>query len=151
SVRSSVSRGPASALAPAVAAAALLSVLASGAASQAAAARTPRPADTSAASAIVPGRSVVATRLGIVATSQPLASAAGVQILEQGGNAIDAAIAANATLGLTEPMMNGLGGDLFVIVYEAKSGKIYGLNASGWAATGMTADFVASKSTNGRM
>ncbi len=152
-MRCSIPRRPAAAFAPAVAAATLLSALAYAAAAQAvtAPARAPRPADTSAASAVIPGRSVVATRFGIVATSQPLASAAGVQILEQGGNAIDAAIAANATLGLTEPMMNGLGGDLFAIVYEAKSGKVYGLNASGWAATGMTADFVASKSTNGRM
>ena len=104
-------------------------------------------ADTGAAALVVPGRSMIATKLGIVATSQPLASAAGVQILEQGGNAIDATIAANAVLGLTEPMMNGIGGDLFAIVYEAKCGKLYGLNASGWAATGMTADFVASKVT----
>ncbi len=113
-------------------------------------ARAPRPADTSAASAVVPGRSMVATKFGIVATSQPLASAAGVQMLEQGGNAIDAAIAANATLGLTEPMMNGIGGDLFAIIYEAKTGKLYGLNSSGWAGTGMTAEFVASKVGAGR-
>jgi gamma-glutamyltranspeptidase/glutathione hydrolase len=99
----------------------------------------------------VPGRSVITTKLGIVATSQPLASSAGVQILERGGNAIDAAIAANATLGLTEPMMNGIGGDLFAIIYEAKTGKLYGLNASGWAATGMTADFVATRAINGKM
>ena len=70
------------------------------------------------------GRSVVATSYGIVATSQPLASMAGVQMLERGGNAIDAAIAANATIGLMEPMMNGMGGDLFAIVYEAKTGKL---------------------------
>ncbi|MFI5311134.1 MAG: gamma-glutamyltransferase [Gemmatimonadales bacterium] len=112
----------------------------------------PRPTRGDTAGSLpVPGRSVVATRFGIVATSQPLASAAGVQMLERGGNAIDAAIAANATLGLTEPMMNGIGGDLFAIVYEARSGKVYGLNASGWAASGMTAEFVASKATNGRM
>ena len=100
---------------------------------------------------VVAGRSMVTTKLGIVATSQPLASAAGAQILAAGGNAIDAAIAANAVLGLTEPMMNGIGGDLFAIVYEAKTGKVYGLNASGWAATGVTAQLVASKTTNGRM
>ena len=100
---------------------------------------------------VVTGRSVVTTKLGIVATSQPLASAAGAQILAQGGNAIDAAIAANAVLGLTEPMMSGIGGDLFAIVYEAKTGKVYGLNASGWAASGVTAELVASKSANGRM
>ena len=73
---------------------------------------------------VVTGRSVVTTKLGIVATSQPLASAAGAQILAQGGNAIDAAIAANAVLGLTEPMMSGIGGDLFAIVYVAKTGKV---------------------------
>ena len=100
---------------------------------------------------VVTGRSVVTTKLGIVATSQPLASAAGAQILTQGGNAIDAAIAANAVLGLTEPMMSGIGGDLFAIVYEAKTGKVYGLNASGWAASGVTAELVAAKSANGRM
>ena len=100
---------------------------------------------------VTPGRSVVTTKLGIVATSQPLASAAGAQILTAGGNAIDAAIAANAVLGLTEPMMGGIGGDLFAIIYEAKTGKVYGLNASGWAASGVTAELVASKVTNGRM
>ena len=106
--------------------------------------RAPRidPSDTA---IVVPGRSVVATKFGIVSTSQPLASAAGVQMLEQGGNAVDAIIAANATLGLMEPMMNGIGGDLFAIVYEAKTGKLYGLNAGGWAATGETVDVLASK------
>ena len=93
----------------------------------------------------VPGRSVVATRYGIVASSQPLAAAAGVLMLEQGGNAVDAAIAANATLGVTEPMMNGVGGDLFAIVYLAKTKQLYGLNASGWSATGMDPDFLAAK------
>src|SRR5215203_478579 len=63
----------------------------------------------------VVGRSVVATTFGIVAASQPLAARAGVQILERGGNAIDAAIAANSTLGLMEPTGNGLGGDLFIL------------------------------------
>lgn len=112
-------------------------------------ARPPR--DTVKPPLVVTGRSMIATKLGIVATSQPLASSAGAQILAAGGNAIDAAIAANAVLGLTEPMMNGIGGDLFAIIYEAKSGKVYGLNASGWAATGVTADLVKSHSTNGRM
>lgn len=74
---------------------------------------------------------MVITKLGIVATSQTLASQAGAQILEAGGNAIDAAIAANAVLGLVEPESDGIGGDLFAIYYEAKSGKLYGLNASG--------------------
>ena len=91
------------------------------------------------------GRSVVATTFGIVAASQPLAARAGVQILERGGNAIDAAIAANATIGLMEPTGNGLGGDLFIIYYEAKTGTVHGLNASGWAPTGLTIDFLASK------
>jgi gamma-glutamyltranspeptidase / glutathione hydrolase len=83
-------------------------------------------------------RSMVETRFGIVATSQTLASAAGAHILEIGGNAVDAAIAANAVLGVVEPMSNGIGGDLFAIIYEAKTGKLYGLNASGWAPTGLT-------------
>jgi gamma-glutamyltranspeptidase/glutathione hydrolase len=93
----------------------------------------------------VPGRSLVATTAGIVAASQPLAARAGVQILERGGNAVDAAIAANAAMGLMEPTGNGVGGDLFALVYEAKTGKLYGLNASGWAATGMTVDFLTAK------
>ncbi|HEY2849702.1 MAG TPA: gamma-glutamyltransferase [Gemmatimonadaceae bacterium] len=109
--------------------------------------RTPRapridPSDTA---IVVPGRSVVATKFGIVATSQPLASAAGVEMLEHGGNAVDAIIAANATLGLMEPMMNGIGGDLFAIYYDAKTGKLYGLNSGGWAPTGETVDLLASK------
>jgi gamma-glutamyltranspeptidase/glutathione hydrolase len=83
-------------------------------------------------------RSMVETKFGIVATSQTLASAAGAHILEIGGNAIDAAIAANAVLGVVEPMSDGIGGDLFAIVYEAKTGRSYGLNASGWAPTGLT-------------
>ncbi|HYI94813.1 MAG TPA: gamma-glutamyltransferase, partial [Bryobacteraceae bacterium] len=91
-------------------------------------------------------RSMVITRHGIVATSQTLASAAGVKILEAGGSAVDAAIAANATLGLTEPNSNGIGGDLFAIVYEAKTQKLYGLNASGWSPSGMTIEFLKSKS-----
>src|SRR5215472_9900290 len=73
------------------------------------------------------GRSMVFTDHGIVATSHYLASQAGAEILSHGGSAIDAAIAANAVLGVTEPMMNGVGGDLFAIVWEAKTGKLYGL------------------------
>ncbi|HJU42435.1 MAG TPA: gamma-glutamyltransferase, partial [Vicinamibacterales bacterium] len=93
----------------------------------------------------VVGRSVVATTQGIVAASQPLAARAGVQILERGGNAIDAAIAANATIGLMEPTGNGVGGDLFIIYYEAKTGTVHGLNSSGWAPSGLTVDFLESK------
>jgi gamma-glutamyltranspeptidase / glutathione hydrolase len=94
---------------------------------------------------IVVGRSKVATTFGIVATSQPLASRAGVQILERGGNAVDAAIAANAVMALVEPHYNGIGGDLFSIYYEARTGKLYGLNAGGWAPAGLTPEFLRSK------
>ena len=98
----------------------------------------------------VVGRSVVATTFGIVAASQPLAARAGVQILERGGNAIDAAIAANATLGLMEPTGNGLGGDLFILYYDAKTGTVHGLNSSGWSPTGLTVDFLTAKSVSPR-
>jgi gamma-glutamyltranspeptidase/glutathione hydrolase len=64
------------------------------------------------------------TKFGIVATSQTLASQAGAMILDRGGNAIDAAIAANVTLGVVQPESNGIGGDLFAIVYEARSAKL---------------------------
>jgi gamma-glutamyltranspeptidase/glutathione hydrolase len=83
-------------------------------------------------------RSVVLARHGLVATSQPLASAAGLQVLMEGGNAIDAAVTAAAVLSVVEPTMNGIGGDLFAIVRDAKTGTITGLNASGrsgYAAT----------------
>jgi gamma-glutamyltranspeptidase/glutathione hydrolase len=65
-----------------------------------------------------------------------------VRILESGGNAVDAAIATNAMMGVVEPMMNGIGGDLFAIVYDAKANKLYGLNASGWAPKGLTIEFL---------
>ena len=78
------------------------------------------------------GRSMIVSNGGIVATPQFLASQAGARILEAGGNAVDAAIAANAVVGLTMPYVNGMGGDLFAIVYEAKTGRVYGLNSSGW-------------------
>src|SRR5437899_10612644 len=87
-------------------------------------------------------RSMVISRNGIVAAESPLAAQAGVQILERGGNAVDAAVAANALMGLVAPMSNGIGGDLFAIVYDAKSGKLYGLNASGWAPAGLTIEFL---------
>ncbi len=91
------------------------------------------------------GRSMVVTRFGIAATSQTLASAAAAQVLTDGGSAVDAAIAANAVLGVTEPMMNGIGGDLFAIVYEAKSKKLYGLNSSGWEPAGTTIELLKSR------
>ena len=87
-------------------------------------------------------RSMVISRNGIVAAESPLAAQAGVRILERGGNAVDAAIAANAMMGVVLPMMNGIGGDLFAIVYDAKANKIYGLNASGWAPKGLSIDFL---------
>ncbi len=90
-------------------------------------------------------RSMVISRGGIVATSQVLASQAGAEILARGGNAIDAAIAANAVLQVVEPMSNGMGGDLFAIYRDAKTGKLTGINASGWAPKGLSIDFLRSK------
>jgi len=87
-------------------------------------------------------RSMVVSRNGIVAAESPLAAQAGVRILERGGNAVDAAIATNAMMGVVQPMMNGIGGDLFVIVYDAKANKLYGLNASGWAPKGLTIEYL---------
>ena len=94
---------------------------------------------------IIPGRSVVASRYGIVAASQPLAAAAGVRILDAGGNAVDAAIAANAVMGVCEPCGNGIGGDLFALYSEARTGRVYGLNASGWSAATLSPQFLADR------
>ena len=91
------------------------------------------------------GRSMVVTQYGIVATTYVQASEAGARILEQGGSAIDAGIAANAVLGVAEPMMNGIGGDLFAIYWDAKTGKLYGLNASGWAPRALTIEHLRAK------
>jgi gamma-glutamyltranspeptidase / glutathione hydrolase len=88
------------------------------------------------------GRSMVISQGGIVATSQVLASQAGAQILARGGSAVDAAIAANAVLAVTEPMMTGMGGDLFAIYWDAKTGKLAGLNASGPAPKALTPEFL---------
>ena len=79
-------------------------------------------------------------RNGIIATSQPLAAGAGLQILMQGGNAVDAAVAVASTLNVVEPMMTGIGGDMFAIVYLAKTGELLGLNGSGRAPRGATVD-----------
>ena len=87
------------------------------------------------------GRSAVLARNGMVATSQPLAAQAGLRILQNGGNAIDAAVATAATLAVVEPMMTGPGGDLFVLVYIAKEDKLVGLNASGFSPAAADSDF----------
>jgi gamma-glutamyltranspeptidase/glutathione hydrolase len=91
------------------------------------------------------GRSMVVSQGGIVAAESPLAAQAGATILAHGGNAIDAAVATNAVMGVVEPMMNGIGGDLFAIVYDAKTGKLYGLNASGWAPAKVSVEFLKSQ------
>jgi gamma-glutamyltranspeptidase/glutathione hydrolase len=90
-------------------------------------------------------RSVVMARHGMVATSHPLAAEAGLDVLKQGGSAVDAAIAANAMLGVVEPMSCGLGGDLFAIVWDAKAKKLYGLNASGRSPFGISREVFAEK------
>src|SRR4029453_12906028 len=106
---------------------------------------------------VAAGRSKIAQKFGIVAASQPLAARAGVQVLEHGGNAIDAAIAANAVMGVVEPHMNGIGGDLFAVIYiartggvaktrgAAKAGGLHGLNSAGWAPRGLTPAFLRQK------
>jgi gamma-glutamyltranspeptidase/glutathione hydrolase len=91
------------------------------------------------------GRSVVMAPHGMVATSHPLAVQVGLDILRRGGNAVDAAIATDAAMGLMEPMSCGIGGDLYAIVWDAKTGKLYGLNASGRSPYRATREFFASK------
>ena len=86
-------------------------------------------------------RSEVIAQNGMVATSHPLASQIGIDILKEGGNAIDAAIAANAALGLMEPTGNGIGGDLFAIIWIEKEKKLYGLNASGRSPENLTLEY----------
>lgn len=86
-------------------------------------------------------RSEVIAQNGMAATSQPLATQVALDILKKGGNAIDAAIAANAMLGLVEPTGNGIGGDLFAIVWDAKTQKLYGLNASGRSPESLTLEY----------
>jgi len=96
-----------------------------------ASAQSPRPSTLA-------GRSAVYAPHGVIATSQPLASAAGLAVLQRGGNAIDAAVTAAAVLNLVEPHMTGIGGDMFAILWSAKERKLVGLNASGRAGSGMT-------------
>ena len=93
-------------------------------------------------------RSEVIARNAMAATSQPLATQVALDVMRRGGNAIDAAVAANATLGLMEPTGNGIGGDLFAIVWDAKTQKLYGLNASGRSPKSLTrAEFKKRKLT----
>ena len=86
-------------------------------------------------------RSEVIAKNGMVATSHPLVTQIGLEILKNGGNAIDAAIAANAALGLMEPTGSGIGGDLFAIIWSAKDKKLYGLNASGRSPEKLTLQY----------
>ncbi len=93
-------------------------------------------------------RSEVLARHGMVATSQPLAAQAGLQILRDGGNAVDAAIASAAMLGLTEPESAGIGGDMEAIYYSAKDRRLFGLNAAGWAPASHTVAFFHKRGLN---
>lgn len=93
----------------------------------------------------LPGRSVVRSRHAMVASSQPLASQVGLEVLKRGGNAVDAAIAMAAMLNVTEPMMTGIGGDAFVLVYWSKTKELKGLNASGRAPRALSLDYFAKK------
>ena len=94
---------------------------------------SPRPSGS-----LVPTRSEVIATQGMAATSHPLVSQVALDVLKRGGTAVDAAIAANATIGLMEPTGNGIGGDLFAIVWDAKTKKLYGLNASGRSPKSLT-------------
>jgi gamma-glutamyltranspeptidase/glutathione hydrolase len=91
------------------------------------------------------GRSVTVAQNGIVATSHPLAAQVGLDVLKKGGNAVDAAIATSAAMGLMEPMSCGIGGDLFAIVWDAKTKKLYGLNANGAAPARMSCAYFNEK------
>ena len=90
-------------------------------------------------------RSMAMSTRGIVAAENPLAAQAGAVVLARGGHAVDAAIAANAVMGLVAPMMSGVGGDLFAIVHDVSTGTVHGLNASGWSPAGATIEFLTSR------
>jgi gamma-glutamyltranspeptidase / glutathione hydrolase len=94
-------------------------------------------------------RSEVIARSGMVATSHPIATQIAIEILKKGGSAVDAAIAANAFIGFADPGMNGIGGDLFAIVWDAKTKKLYGLNASGRSPTNMSLAYLLAKEKEG--
>jgi gamma-glutamyltranspeptidase/glutathione hydrolase len=98
-----------------------------------------------AANARKQARSLVISERGIAASSQTLASQAAAQVLARGGSAVDAAIAANAVLHVVEPMMNGMGGDLFALVREAATGRVTGINASGWSPRRLTLELLRQK------
>src|SRR6185503_3073511 len=91
-------------------------------------------------------RSPVVAQHGMAATAVPLATQAAIEILRNGGSAVDAAIAANATLGLMEPVSNGIGGDLFAIVWDPKTKKLYGYNSSGRAPKSLSLEELQKKS-----
>jgi gamma-glutamyltranspeptidase/glutathione hydrolase len=90
-------------------------------------------------------RSMVMSTLGIAATEHPFASQAAAMVLDAGGHAVDAAIAANAMMGVVAPMVCGVGGDLFAIVFDARSGQLHGVNASGWAPASLTIDVLRAR------
>ena len=94
---------------------------------------------------VKPGRSVVRSQHAMVASSQPLASQVGLEVLKRGGNAVDAAIAMAAMLNVTEPMMTGIGGDAFMLVYWSRTKELKGLNASGRAPAAFSLDYFAGK------
>src|SRR3954451_20430559 len=96
---------------------------------------------------VKPGRSVVRSEHAMVATSQPLASEVGLEVLKRGGNAVDAAVAMAAMLNVTEPMMTGIGGDAFMLVYWSKTKELKGLNASGRAPRALSLDHLAKTKT----
>jgi gamma-glutamyltranspeptidase/glutathione hydrolase len=98
-------------------------------------------------SSVKAGRSVVRSQHAMVASSQPLASQVGLEVLKRGGNAVDAAIAMAAMLNVTEPMMTGIGGDAFMLVYWSKTKELKGLNASGRAPGALTLDYFAKSKT----